>query len=182
MKLSEYVVHVRRTNNLEGAERAKRDSWGIFGEVGEVIDTLKKHVYHGKALNVDQLLLELGDTMWYVVDLIDAKGIDPDLVGDVAEKMNAILTSPTIFHAASDHDLIFTNLARCVAGLFGQASPILGDIELFPFVHLVGAVDLIARKHGLSLDRVLEANVAKLRKRYPDGFTTEAANAPRDAA
>lgn len=42
---------------------------GLSGEVGEVIDILKKHLYHGKELDVDHLAEELGDVMFYLTNL-----------------------------------------------------------------------------------------------------------------
>lgn len=40
---------------------------------------------------------------------------------------------------------------------------------------------MTARSAGLSLEQVATANVEKLRKRYPEGFSAEASQAKRDA-
>lgn len=39
---------------------------GIGGEGGEVEDILKKHVFHGKPLDVNHLFEEIGDVLWYL--------------------------------------------------------------------------------------------------------------------
>lgn len=39
---------------------------GLNGEAGEVADLVKKSQYVGRTLNVNQLLDELGDVLWYL--------------------------------------------------------------------------------------------------------------------
>lgn len=41
-------------------------SMGLAGETGEVVDLLKKHLFHGKDLDKQKLILELGDVRWYL--------------------------------------------------------------------------------------------------------------------
>lgn len=38
---------------------------GLSGEAGEVSELFKKHLIHGKPLDRDRLIEELGDVMWY---------------------------------------------------------------------------------------------------------------------
>lgn len=48
---------------------------GIAGEAGEVLDSLKKHVWHGKPFDRDHAIEEVGDVLWYAdryLWLIDA--------------------------------------------------------------------------------------------------------------
>lgn len=42
---------------------------GLAGEAGEVVDTIKKAVFHRHGLNRDELIKELGDVLWYVAAL-----------------------------------------------------------------------------------------------------------------
>ena len=48
---------------------------GLAGEVGEVVDLLKKHLFHGKELDRDKLIIELGDVRWYMEYLLLAIGL-----------------------------------------------------------------------------------------------------------
>lgn len=41
-------------------------SLGLIGEAGEFADEVKKVVFHGKALQRNRLVEELGDTLWYL--------------------------------------------------------------------------------------------------------------------
>ena len=45
---------------------------GLCGEVGELTDIVKKHIFHEKELDEEHLKKELGDVMWYVALLCDA--------------------------------------------------------------------------------------------------------------
>lgn len=50
---------------------------GLPGEVGEVVDLIKKFLYHrnGKPLDVEKLKDELGDMLWYFAVLLDTIGL-----------------------------------------------------------------------------------------------------------
>lgn len=101
MKLSEYQREVERTTvtNIYAQESLIMASMGLAGETGEVVDLLKKHLFHGHSLEKDKVIKELGDVLWYLSALCNT-------------------------------------------------------------LHI-------------SLEDVIEANVAKLRARYPDGFDIE---------
>lgn len=47
---------------------------GLTGEAGEVADEIKKVLFHGKPLDRDALLLEVGDVLWYVDHLLALLG------------------------------------------------------------------------------------------------------------
>lgn len=42
---------------------------GLAGETGETIDYLKKFLYHGHDIDVEILIKELGDVLWYLTAL-----------------------------------------------------------------------------------------------------------------
>lgn len=44
---------------------------GIAGEAGEVADELKKILFHDKPLDVNNLLVEVGDVLWYIDRLLN---------------------------------------------------------------------------------------------------------------
>ena len=72
---------------------------GLNGEAGECIDIVKKHLFQGHELDINKLVDELGDVLWYAA--VTAAGI------------------------------------------------------------------------GATLEDVMQHNIDKLRKRYPDGFNAE---------
>ncbi len=101
MTINEYQELAMRTANPE----VDRDGMllngvmGLCGEAGEVIDIVKKHLFHLHPLDAYKLKDELGDVAWYL--------------------------------ALTSHAL------------------------------------------GLTLEEVLEHNIEKLKKRYPEGFSAE---------
>jgi len=51
---------------------------GLSGEVGEVVDIIKKHVFHGKRLDRRHLIEEIGDVEFYLEALRQVYDIDRD--------------------------------------------------------------------------------------------------------
>ena len=39
---------------------------GMCGEIGEVVDMMKKHIYQGKELDINDVIEEVGDVLWYL--------------------------------------------------------------------------------------------------------------------
>lgn len=80
MKFEEYIEKCKRT--LAGYDNDKDKiamlCMGLSGESGEVVDYLKKVLYHGKDFDRENLIKELGDLMWYSACLIDNFNISFD--------------------------------------------------------------------------------------------------------
>lgn len=80
MNLNEYQNLSKRTlpefNRYEGLEGALANyGLGLSGESGEVVDHIKKCVFHGHSLNVEEIENELGDVMHYVAGLATMCGL-----------------------------------------------------------------------------------------------------------
>ena len=69
-KLSFFVYQLKseRTMNtsLSLKDQLNNYVFGLVGEVGEVVDLLKKFFYHGHEIDKQKLKGELGDILWYV--------------------------------------------------------------------------------------------------------------------
>lgn len=69
-KLSFFVYQLKseRTMNtsLSLKDQLNNYVFGLVGEVGEVVDLLKKFFYHGHEVDSERLKSELGDILWYV--------------------------------------------------------------------------------------------------------------------
>lgn len=59
-----------------------RDCFGLVGELGEVIDHIKKYIYQSHDLNKDEIKKELGDMLWYLRSLLDTLNLD---FGDILD-------------------------------------------------------------------------------------------------
>lgn len=56
---------------------------GMTGEAGEVLDSVKKMLFHGHSFDSEKISEEIGDVLWYVAMMCDA--IDVNL-SDVMEQ------------------------------------------------------------------------------------------------
>ena len=76
---TEYQQAALRTlyPDLTDKERLGLCGLGLAGELGEVVDMLKKFLYHrnGKPLDMNKLKDELGDVLWYYFILLDTVGL-----------------------------------------------------------------------------------------------------------
>jgi NTP pyrophosphatase (non-canonical NTP hydrolase) len=63
--------------------------FGIIGEAGELVDELKKHMFHGHPLNPKTISLELGDLLYYTNMLASLINLSMyDVVEDNIHKRN----------------------------------------------------------------------------------------------
>jgi NTP pyrophosphatase (non-canonical NTP hydrolase) len=80
----EYTQFVRNRMNLTLSGEIKSKLGlacvGLAGEAGEVLEHYKKYAFHGRPLNTRELILELGDVMFYAHLLMLELGIPPSTV------------------------------------------------------------------------------------------------------
>lgn len=81
MELKKYQEAVERTMNKSEFALANY-CMGLTGEAGETVDMFKKHLFHGHDLNMDDVIKELGDVMWYISALANELGISLDEVAE----------------------------------------------------------------------------------------------------
>ena len=82
MEANEYQKKAMRTRNpkLSEKELLINSVMGLCGESGEVIDLVKKHIFHGHELDRENLIKELGDVLWYCAEVSEALGTTLDEV------------------------------------------------------------------------------------------------------
>lgn len=79
MRFDEYQEAAYRTDGTSGVkERLTNAALGLSGEAGEVADQIKKALFHGHALDEEELAYELGDILWYVAQAANALGYGLD--------------------------------------------------------------------------------------------------------
>ncbi len=84
MTPNEYQSAVKRTMTLHSSfdSALSNYSMGLAGESGELIDILKKHLYHGHELDKIKAFKELGDVCWYIAALAQVLGLTlEDIMG-----------------------------------------------------------------------------------------------------
>ena len=79
---ADFVKAGVRIERERPTDRLMLAALGLAGESGEVIDHLKKHIFHGVPLDRAALLLELGDVRWYYELLLICSGFTDEQVRD----------------------------------------------------------------------------------------------------
>lgn len=80
MKLNEYQKLSKRTLPKREDNEARKQALanyglGLTGESGEVVDHIKKHVFHGHELDIGEVRNELGDVLHYLAGLATMSGL-----------------------------------------------------------------------------------------------------------
>lgn len=70
------IVDFTQNKQVGIEEEIKDYALGLAGETGEVCDLIKKMFYHGKDVNPVEIVLELGDVLYYLCALCNVLGID----------------------------------------------------------------------------------------------------------
>ena len=91
MDTSEFQRDVKRTLNgdLTGEETILNAALGIGAEAGEVQDFVKKWKFQNHELDVDSIVKELGDVLYYVTLLADQLSYGLDEVMELNMKKRA---------------------------------------------------------------------------------------------
>ena len=97
--------------SVSDERRAAMAAMGLAGEAGEVVDYLKKVLYHGKPLNREKLKDELGDVLWYLSEVYSTFSIrlEDVAVGNI-EKLRK--RYPNGFTAADSEARVDVNAAE----------------------------------------------------------------------
>ena len=70
LTLNDYQIIAMRTDDPKKYDNALQQLlnglMGLNGEAGEAIDILKKSMFQGHDLIIDDVVEELGDTLWYI--------------------------------------------------------------------------------------------------------------------
>lgn len=70
------LVEKMRNKSLTEDQELVNYALGLAGETGEVIDHIKKYVYHKHELNVNEVIKELGDCLFYIQAMANIFEID----------------------------------------------------------------------------------------------------------
>lgn len=76
MEVYPTLVDFTRNKTISLEEELKNYALGLSGEVGEFNDLIKKMLYHGKEVQPVDLMLELGDILYYLVAISNVLGFD----------------------------------------------------------------------------------------------------------
>jgi NTP pyrophosphatase (non-canonical NTP hydrolase) len=77
MNFNEYQELAGRTAGNHFSSEQAYCNWamGLCGEAGEYSELIKKHVFHGKELDQNAAVKELGDCLWYLAMCASKLGV-----------------------------------------------------------------------------------------------------------
>jgi len=179
MKSKEYIDLARRTINkdMSNDDYLLMLTLGIVGESNELYGELIK------ANNRDTVIKECGDLYWYLYNFMiwidgyeESNQIDPFYLlldkeylnnPEFKEHFRNTRTSPALCSHISRTAAVISEIVKKYKFHYHK-------LDYDQIFLLLDSIDMNIRmiliNQGISRDEVLEANVEKLRKRYPDGF------------
>lgn len=76
MNFNEYQKLAQRTSNTRcSTTKLVNGVMGLNGEAGECADLVKKHMYQGHDMYVEDMVKELGDVLWYIAEICEGLGV-----------------------------------------------------------------------------------------------------------
>lgn len=174
MTPSEYLNSALRTWAQRSAEdRLFNAALGISGEVGEVVEVIKKFLYHGKTQEEtrSKLLGELGDLFYYIFIYAHERRWnmhDPYSWTDIETAARMDEKSDDLFAVAMRLSATSGRLSELLLYFTGfeRNDSASGQDQWF-VRRLLQIAIIIGEKFGISAEEIAEYNIAKLRSRHP---------------
>ena len=172
MNIKEYQALAQRTST-DDHDKLLNGCLGLMGEAGEVVDVIKKWMFQSgdnAPLPREKLIDELGDVTWYCGEV--CAGLESSVSFIYSTEYGNIGSRHTIDGLAA---LLAAQAAKPWHAIYGEPLSPCGverrrEIALDHVREILSLVDQMSRRLCSSLDEVMEKNIEKLRRRYPDGF------------
>lgn len=171
LDLKEYQKLALRTKaaSSTAAEDYLHTSVGLLTEAGEIIDAYKRLWFYKKELDVVNIKEEIGDILWYLALGFNALGQEFPVVVDITPETDS-LDIPLNF--------ILGKVVRFASNpsTYALCYPKEWDTDTkngfeYDLENLLGFLNVLAYRIGLTLPEAAYLNIEKLAKRYPEGFT-----------
>ena len=173
MELYVYQIEAHRTMpyGLAFDQQVTMLALGIAGETGEIVDVVKKQLYHGHDDGALALEEEIGDLLWYLANLASlfdipfpdsmppADGWEQADIADLALELADMSGSIARFVGAADLIDVYRDM--------GQATRYISN--LIP--HFLQVMSTLGAVKAMALSAIAGRNIQKLRDRYPEGFS-----------
>lgn len=185
MEFQEYQESAMRTNNDKGFDlNCLHGVTGMLTELGEVVDAYKRNIWYGTALDVTNVTEEVGDILWYEALLshtINSTALTLSPLGEESVVLDlapsSTITNTDILKLLLEISSDVGSLCLLVAtaedlGIKGETLATGIDMRMYT-IHF--QLRILCDLTGISMEKAAEVNIAKLKARFPDKFTEEAA-------
>jgi NTP pyrophosphatase (non-canonical NTP hydrolase) len=163
----QYQCLAERTAN-HGQDRVQRlgnFGMGIAGETAEFVDAVVNFEAAGGELTA--MIKEAGDVSWYCATLCTTAGISYQVVVEAAEE-----AAPALLYVC------IGRLSKAAGDVTEYVKKVVyhgHDFDKERLGTMIGTVlswlKLFCRRYDLRFEDICATNIAKLRQRYPTGFT-----------
>ncbi len=189
MIVQEYAPLARKTLTvLPFRKHLVHMSLGLLGEAGEILDGIKKVAIYGKPFDPVNMTEEVGDETWYAANLLPEldvqpvvlqRAIDNSIARTLQRRHAYSLLAPqdALFTLSEDLLLLTYGVSTVISGgLLGSSVVEPGSSKALQVIESIGGL-LGAQAVLLDVDmsEAMERNIAKLKARYGDKFSAEAA-------
>jgi len=171
--LNDYQANALRTANhtADKTLRLAVAGMGLAGEAAEVLDL----VYHHNAAQPferDVLIKEIGDCMWYIAETASVVGISLESI-EMPPKEAVPMEQDDFLGHATELSVNAGKVTDYLKKVVGHNHP--ADVERIRsgLGLVLRSADSLAEMAGVSLQLVCDRNTAKLKARYPEGFSSE---------
>lgn len=180
MKFAEYIpLAIRTCKPLPFPDHINHMGLGVVGEMGEIVDALKKSHIYGKQLDQVNIVEEVGDVAYYVAgvlqfypnlhNFIESDELKNIIRHDKLAEAKANVTRTILLNTMSAANLMVDLgvLADEAGGPSEDAESVAKTLCMFLYATAV-LLDV-------DLGQACEVNIAKLAKRYGDKYSDYAA-------
>jgi NTP pyrophosphatase (non-canonical NTP hydrolase) len=180
MNFKEYVPLAMRTcKSFPTADHINHMCLGIVGEMGELVDQIKKAYVYGKAIDQVNIIEEVGDVAYYTAGLVQcfpalADWLDSDELKQSINYEKLEVARENITRTILLNAMSAANLAVDLT-MFADNDN-LQDTDAEEVAKTLGtALFATAVLLEVDLSQACEVNIAKLAKRYGDKYSDYAA-------
>ena len=168
MNFTEYqkLALVTKSKETSKVDDFQHSGYGLVTEVGELVDAYKRQRFYKKPLDKVNLLEEVGDTLWYLA--IGAYGHDFDLQAVEDKELGETegLTSEFVLGKLAHHAANVYTLGMCYS-----TEVIFEQYATYDLAQILTYLRYLCSIEGIDYDQAKPVNIAKLEKRYPEGFS-----------
>jgi len=151
MTFDEYIPLAMRTANVISMHNAVL---GMIAEIGEIANLVKKNLFQEHPLDRQQMLLEIGDTLYYLAMFCHIVKQTPKLPGAIAEKLPepclALAQQVSSLTLSFEADPVGVSYRGRLGGIWERLAALCRTVD------------------G-TMEQAMEMNIDKLSRRYPAG-------------
>ena len=185
MYFNDYQKEAMRTAQGMNGNLLANGAMGLAGETAELAEVISNYVFmvDGITLKTNKFIEEAGDCLWYLAVISEGIGIRFSDVTGMLWQESFDNYQKRVFESSCDRMSIFDevlsleiSVGKCVDSIkkYLYQGHLLDKKSLKVKIELVlRGLAILSHKCNCKLSNIAENNVQKLKKRYPDGFSTE---------